>query len=272
MCQCLLVGRIRASEPEVEEYRFAVGLHDDVGRLDVAMDHVGGMCGRECVGDAFCDPQDQFPGICSARLPRGSTCTANDDAQCEDGLVCFTGSCEPLGAMSQPCGTGLPAGKPGLECVLDGSDTLCLPLSTLRMRLSGEDCDVTADLCEPPLVCASRSGNSGVCEETVSPGEPCRRAVPNQCPPFQFCDASDPGEVGSCLELPGAGDPCLTTVDGSGTEVPRRQACADGYICNADLFCSAIGRLGDSCGTDAECYSRICGEDLLCVPPAVCEP
>jgi hypothetical protein len=52
-----LVGRRKADrfrelgETEVEDFDGAPVAHDDISRLEVAMDDAGGVSGRECVGD-----------------------------------------------------------------------------------------------------------------------------------------------------------------------------------------------------------------------------
>jgi hypothetical protein len=102
------------------------------------------------------------------------------------------------------------------------------------------------------------TGTEGVCAATVGADAACARAVPNQCPAHQYCDA-EPGEEGTCRDRPGDGEYCLD----------RSQACADQHACVDDV-CVRIGGVGEPCGSDTECYSRDCGNDGTCAGPLEC--
>jgi hypothetical protein len=219
----------------------------------------------DCAEEAFCDKgaTASCPGTCTALQAASMPCHQNDDAQCEEGLVCFMGACDALGSESVACGSGLPGCMPGLECYDSGTGAECTASSAIHTELDGDDCDVVdGPLCQAPLVCESVSGTAGKCAETVSPGETCKRSVPNQCPVWQYCDAENAGEEGTCLDLPGNGDACL--VRGS------RKLCADEHVCVSDV-CRPVNDNGGACATDAQCYGGDCGADGKCAAPLMCD-
>lgn len=219
---------------------------------------------EDCEGDAFCDrgAAATCPGTCTEPRGSGMTCNLNDDAQCVDGLVCFGGTCEALGSGGDACGSGLPGCMPGTECFDTGSGEECTVLADLYTELDGDACDIASGpLCQPPLVCESTSGTSGTCASIVGESQSCRRSVPNQCPVSQYCDATDPGATGTCLDRPVDGEPCLN----------RRQQCADEHVC-IDTTCRLIGVLGDGCEAASQCYSGACDASGQCAPLAECAP
>jgi hypothetical protein len=221
---------------------------------------------EECAGDAYCDrlTTSTCPGTCSELLAEDTTCTNDDDDQCEDGLVCFnaTETCVPLGATGDDCGAGLPACTPGLVCTGPAATATCAPFATVHTGQVGESCNPEGELCEAGLVCESVDEDSGMCAEPVGAGEPCRRASPNQCPPSQYCSAMDPGETGTCTDYPEDGDPCIA--DG------RAQTCADGAVCIEDT-CRDREQVDAPCTDDAQCWSGACGDDGACAAPEICE-
>jgi hypothetical protein len=238
-CQLLIVGTVEVGE-------------------DCALD-------EECAGRAFCDRETPAtcPGTCAPLRPEGEDCNNNDDDQCENGLVCFRGTetCEPLGALGDTCGDGLPACKPGLLCRGQGQGEECVAFDTVYFRRVGEECMRGGALCAPGLVCESTSGNDGVCAQKVGEDESCKRAIPNQCPVTQYCPATDPGETGTCTDYPGDGEPCIA--DG------RTQTCADGTTCIAGT-CRARVDVGEPCMAAGQCWSGACGGDGQCTAPPMC--
>jgi len=216
----------------------------------------------DCAGEASCarDELATCPGFCSALQPAGFACTGNDDAQCEDGLICFQGSCEPLGEASGACGDDLPVCRPGLLCLDDDLETSCEPLETLYFVAEGEACERGTALCAPGLVCESTSaGIAGVCRQTVGEDQTCLRADPNECPFHQYCDAEAGGEDGVCRDRPAAGEPCLD----------RAAACDDGHRCIDDI-CVLLQANGGDCEVDQACYSGLC-EQGECTGPLMCD-
>ncbi len=235
---------------------------------NVALD---GECAinEDCGGEAFCDKGETptCPAFCAPRVGAGETCTSDDDGQCEDGLICSgtneddVGSCEALGELADPCGSGVGGCRPGLICLDDGIETTCETLDTIYFLEDGDDCELDVALCETGLVCESTGvGAEGVCAPTVAEGEACKRADPNQCPFHQYCDADTPGTEGVCRDRPTDGMPCLT----------RAAACADEHRCVNDI-CVLRKHNDESCDTDEECYSEIC-EAGACTAPLMCSP
>jgi hypothetical protein len=221
---------------------------------------------EECAGDAYCDRFTELtcPGTCSELVTEDGSCTNDDDDQCADGLVCFNGTetCVPLAELGDDCGSGLPGCKPGLVCNGPAASATCAALATVYFRELGESCEPGGDLCEAGLVCESLTGESGMCAEQVGAGEACRRASPNQCPPTQYCSATEPGETGTCTDYPADGEPCID--DG------RAQTCADGTVCIEDT-CRTREQPGEPCTADAQCWSGTCGNDGTCSAPPQCE-
>ena len=237
---------------------------------------LGGQCAidQECAGDAFCSLDDSCPGSCTALLAEDAACSNGDDDQCEDGLVCAaaTDSCTALGANGDECGAGIPPCAPGLLCFDDGGGAQCTTVAVLYFRQLDETClpgDGTCDpgvsacgdveLCEPGLVCESAASGGGLCRPpSDTNGSECKRAVPNQCPLEQVCDAEAPGEIGQCVDRPVAGEPCIN----------RSPRCAPGHICVEDT-CLELLDNGAHCDFSEECLSGICGEGGLCANPAL---
>jgi hypothetical protein len=222
----------------------------------------------DCMGDSFCAKGEQqtCPGVCAALQNQGQPCTNDDDAECDDGLVCFraTGKCEALRATGEECGMNLPVCKPGLTCLDQGDGPACVAITQLYAKKLGDDCDAKTDLCAPGLVCESVSGGTppaapGKCAETVASGANCKRSQPNQCPLDQYCDATDPGQTGTCVDRPGDGDACLS----------RTPACADGLAC-IDGTCRAIHGNGEPCTSNAQCWSGTCNDSGECEGALMC--
>ena len=215
---------------------------------------------EDCAGDAFCDLgalDSCSTAECAPLQAEGMSCNHNDDDQCEDGLVCFQGSCEQLGKNGDPCSDALPRCEPGLICAAGE----CTSIPVLYFRKLDEACERGVSLCEPGLVCESTAGAMGVCKNTVAKDAACKRADPNQCPVDQYCDATTPGTSGTCRNYPVEGAACLTM---------RAQTCADGHLCISNT-CRALQPVGGSCDANGQCYSGQCGGDGKCDAPLMCD-
>jgi hypothetical protein len=216
---------------------------------------------EDCVDDAYCDRQsaDACTGECAVRRGRNDSCEHDDDAQCSDGLLCFDGTCQPLGGVSDACGSGFPGCKPGLYCSGSGNEASCATVATLYFRALDEACDRNGMLCAPGLVCESTTGAMGVCTEPVALDAECKRSDPNQCPMSQYCDAEQPGVSGVCRDRPGDGEACLA----------RTQACADGHACVEDT-CRLLRALDEPCTENLECITGACGFGGTCEALLAC--
>ncbi|MDH5671515.1 MAG: hypothetical protein OEZ06_05150 [Myxococcales bacterium] len=211
---------------------------------------------HDCSGDAFCDKGTAAtcPGTCSALRAQDDTCNNNDNAECEDGLVCFDGSCQPLGELGDDCGDIMPACSPGLVCQAG----ICESNAVVYAGALDDACTPGSDLCQPGLYCRSDSADTGTCAEAAAEGGGCRRASPDMCPAHQYCDASTGGEDGLCTDLPVDAEGCLA----------RTVQCAPGHTCVADI-CYRLKDNGESCDADSECYSRFC-DAFICSTPRAC--
>jgi hypothetical protein len=226
---------------------------------------IAGECttNLDCRGEAFCDKGvlETCPGVCSPLQADGFPCRHDDDNQCQDGLVCSGGTCRALRDVGQSCGgDGQTGCGPGLECA-DlglGDGDQCVSISALYTVKLGKDCDANDALCEPGLVCESVSGTAGVCAKPVGKGASCKRALPNQCPVGQYCDAVNAGESGTCVDAPGDGQACRT----------RAPVCASGHVC-VDNVCRPRLDNGEDCIDDRQCYSGMC--TAVCEGPLACE-
>ncbi|MET0386071.1 MAG: Dickkopf N-terminal cysteine-rich domain-containing protein [Polyangiales bacterium] len=234
---------------------------------------VDGACAidQECGGGAFCDRGmlATCPGTCVAPQAEGLPCRTS--AHCSDGYVCRAGLCsEPLG-VGAPCSGYLGQGEcaPGLACQVGESDELeCQPNAAVYAGKLDESCDVFGVLCEPGLVCQSRSADredtAGVCTMPAAAGDTCRLAVPAQCPPDYYCKDKTfgssarvaAGAEGLCAELPAGGAACETEI-----------GCRPGAYC--DETCHVVQSVGGSCDEGTECFSGSC-VDNQCAPPLDC--
>jgi hypothetical protein len=237
---------------------------------------IGDECAidQDCAGDAYCATDGACPGACAEQLLEDEACTDSDDDQCEDGLICAsaTDTCVALSTSAQSCGAGMAACEPGTVCVDRGSGAQCTAVGVVYFRGLDEACSPGTgscdpgvalcgdpELCEPGLVCESAT-SGGVCRPTVEAGAACKRAVPNQCPASQVCDAAAPGETGSCVDRPGAGQDCIS----------RPPPCAAGHAC-VENVCRALQDEGEACSADGECWSGTCSASGSCEDPAICE-
>jgi hypothetical protein len=226
---------------------------------------IAGECtiNLDCKGDAFCDKGElaTCPGVCSPLQAEDFPCNHDDDDQCQDGLVCSGGTCRALRAVGQSCGEqGQTGCAPGLECA-DlglGDGEQCVDIAAIYTAKLGDDCDANDALCEPGLVCESVSGTTGVCAKPVGRGASCKRALPNQCPVGQYCDAVNAGEAGTCVDAPGEGQACRT----------RAPACATGLLCIDDVCRPRLDN-GEDCIDDRQCFSGVC--TAVCEAPLACE-
>ncbi len=217
----------------------------------------------DCQSDAFCAKGmlATCPGVCAPLQSQDMPCDNNDDAQCQDGLICFRGTCAPLGNVGQTCDDTTPKCKPGLVCLDQGSGPQCATLDTLYSKQQDESCDPVSALCVPGLVCTSVDASNGTCQPPVGAGAGCKRGQPDPCPASQYCDATAPGADGVCSDRPGDGQACLSA--------NRAPVCAPDSICISDT-CRALQQVGGACGDSAECYSGSCGSDGTCAGPLMC--
>ena len=107
---------------------------------------------------------------------------------------------------------------------------------------------------------------SGVTAECIGPadsGGTCNVGFPDPCPEGEYCDADlMSGEIeGTCTALPTDGEPCV--------EGAVFRACAAEHVCSEGT-CKSVGRIGDPCDADEQCYSGNC-DGGSCAEAPLCE-
>jgi hypothetical protein len=75
----------------------------------------------------------------------------------------------------------------------------------------------------------------------------CVIAFPDVCPAGQYCDVPDQAFEGTCVALPGDGQPCADT----SVECAANTRCENGT-------CRSLKDNGASCQTDDSCYGGAC--------------
>jgi hypothetical protein len=137
----------------------------------------------------------------------------------------------------------------------------------------GEPCDPSGGkLCEDELSCVLTGQAGGVleweCRAPATSGGSCGVGLPEDCPDGEYCPLLLEILAGTftakCQPLPKAGEACATRpLDAL---MPR---CEPYARCGADLKCSELRDLGQSCASDAVCYSGRCA-DGACEPAHAC--
>ncbi len=264
--------------------------------------------GGPCVGDIY-DPDTNPGGVCYADdnqngIPDILACECQTDGDCDDGLACTTGSCDP--AMGRCTFIAVQN-----KCAIDGAcfdDDEANPANPVC-----QFCNATADAFNwsnafddtscgaGEQECSKEVCLSGACA-TVSfdSGTPCGDAAGSACHDPDTCDGA-----GACVDntLP-QGTQCRAQA----TECDVAEACdgvshdcpADGFVaantpcddgnpctCNDTGACvvvdrcdgnSAVCQAGeDPCPTDLVCnpdgqggYECLCGEDAHCEDGEFC--
>jgi hypothetical protein len=216
---------------------------------DVAEDCAQGF---DCVPEptsargGVCLPQ-QGPAIpVDPGLPHadGLAAACEDDADCEDGLICLSSDDDPFGL-----GGGPPEGYCSSSC--DSAED-CPPGSGCAQTDGGGYCFAT---CEPedPEACGSREtapceqfGAVGVCQPDCSDDAQCGERV---------CD----DQLGLCVDAPVVGPECSSDDD-----------CAEG-VCDAESG-ECVPQSAPGCSSDDDCAEGVCDvESGECVPQSAPE-
>ncbi|MBI2897610.1 MAG: hypothetical protein HYY06_28890 [Deltaproteobacteria bacterium] len=236
---------------------------------------IDGACDQdaECVGTAFCLIEAECPGACTARQSEGGDC--GDDDECEDGLTCQRGACTALAEAGEDCeGEDAPECGVGLMCVgqdeQQGTSGTCQAPEDTFTAAEGEECNLPAGpFCVEGLSCVIDRMEAMqpvfVCVGASASGGDCKAGFPDPCPDDEVCDANpfEGGQFdGTCVPLAANGEPCSAVLFGTG--------CVSGLVCDEDRNCTTVNRIGESCETDAGCYSGNC-ESNICAAPPECE-
>jgi hypothetical protein len=137
----------------------------------------------------------------------------------------------------------------------------CERNSVIQAGALDEECDLTGILCEEGLSCVFDGDNGYHCEGPSEAGGACHLGAPGQCPPDQYCDATDVTTESTCEPLPTAGEECVL----AGLCAPGNACVTDG----SDRVCRPISENGGDCAEDAACRSGNCVSDT-CEPPPAC--
>lgn len=159
--------------------------------------------------------------------------TRAEGESCIMGNQCASGACSSIYMWQQTCGMCLPVAEKDGTC---GASLACPRGQTCDEN--GQCADIQLTVQEPP----TPVGIGGICTWV------------GECMPGLGCLA--PGEntdEGTCVALPGDGQPCVETFGSAGV-------CAEGLTCNSRPggTCIPLRQLGEECG-----FSE-------CVPEAYC--
>lgn len=234
-------------------------------------------------------------GSCLASPGEGSACSSpGQSSGCADGLWCVglrdagAGSCQKPAQSGGSCGRG-DDGKPPcasrcLRCAADagvclafgtqgaacGSTVDCLPslrclagACEFRPR-GGEPCTASGggsnqgDCLWGDQTCArADGGTAGRCVPSARLGEGCGPdpALPSGCAEG-YCQRPLSSTRGSCVAIPGNGEPCSSA-----------SGCTDGLYCAAlaqacsAAYCQPLKLVGEPCESDGQCAEDHCDPD-----------
>ncbi len=215
---------------------------------------------RSCPSDARC-----IANKCTAALPADSSCTIEGALDpCADGLFCDI-TCKPLTAILAAC-----KADRGLPCWLNLYDYVCdawggCSLLVETYAAIGEPCYATRTTAwEPDKSSAANHSNPcamgeaclfspavgpQVCGAELAVGAPCKYY--NSCGTSLICDDA----TKKCVNLPTLGDACRSG---------GWARCAYPYVCNSLSKCGPVLD-ASPCKADANCRSKHCGSDGVCV-------
>lgn len=188
--------------------------------------------GTMCV-DGYCPDDGTCPSTCVAAVGLGEACSAGPE--CGSAAWCDSGFCRARGAEGEPCGACLS----GLQCLTTPSGAQVCSSSG---RFPGESCDET-NPCLTPGYCVE-----GTCRTSSPRGGACPPNL-NACPEGQLCVGASTGVLGTCTDLPGVGEACLS------------DRCESDAFCGETGRCEAYGGVGDECGG----LLPACESSLACV-------
>jgi hypothetical protein len=247
---------------------------DACTKVFVGSTAVGGSCTDdvECQNDGVCVGHGMCPGVCTARVPSGTTCT--NTSQCARGLVCAatmagaaTMSCVTPAAEGQSCDQGSPPCAGLLYCAGENQKNAtagtCKQASEVFTAAMGSACDPTkSELCVMGSFCAISVTGMTVSYSCVGPssaGGACQVSYPDSCPSGQYCNA-DPSMGmfnGTCTAVPADGSPCTGSTP-----------CGPTSVCDGGT-CRPMQALGGACTSAIECYSGQCTGGV-CVADSNC--
>ena len=243
--------------------------------LDGTVD-LGQSCtlNEECKGNAICQSSSgTCPGQCVPLLTAGQACTVDDD--CASGLTCSTETklCVQPSTVDQPCEYGAPPCSPGLACWgksdTDKTSGTCKSIGSMFVADGNAACDFTlGTLCKLGQSCVADSltANNTVnwkclATGTFLAGATCKPAMPEACESGYYCKTSSGSIMGTCVILPATHEPCAHVFGAQ---------CRPGAAC-IDSVCQNYAANGESCTSDAMCYSENCTPSGACAPRLPCQ-
>ena len=193
-----------------------------------------------------------WEAVFAGPVPMGSGCWVDgecegtgvcDRSACEDSWECCSGACAPAPGFlpfGAPCGQegALPC-EDGAYC---GEEGVCNPRADV-----GEPCS-DSNGCGDDQGC---DWNTGTCYLLVLPDEACDPTFDSPCRDYdRFCN-------GTCVRLPGDGQPCD----------PEGPGCL-GYAMCVEGTCRRRALEGEPCDVveclgDLQCYDGICGKPAV---------
>jgi hypothetical protein len=206
-----------------------------------------------CGGDATC-------GQCVPSAHEGEPC--DNGASCLGFLDCTAGKCTRRASGPLPMGPGLGEAcsnaaamycQPGLRC--DALTSTCAAFPMLGMSCADTRSCGGDSYCElDGLICKSSPGAGMPCGVDGFTGGAAYCASPLRC-------ARTSTAVGTCVQLPQAGQPCLVDPE---TLEPEYLACDAAARCDTSQSpsrCASKAVKGQACAAKADCAA---GTDCIC--------
>jgi hypothetical protein len=229
----------------------------------------------ECQEGLFCDDTAGCPGTCKAFAQMGATCAADSNCDPSKGLYCQkvadagdadggVGMCQPYVPFNADCLQDRDECEPGGMCI----EKKCRRVSDLFTLAETFTCYTSGALCQRGLDCEF-SGlpllSAGTCVQEKHALDPCKLALPDECPKDTYCSANVFNLGGQCVGTPTENQKCATDFEqGANLAAP----CKAGLVCVSGI-CKPARQLGEPCESNAQCYSGSCaGADggMTCVP------
>lgn len=219
-----------------------------------------GKQGDPCAIDDDCDPTLQL--YCSTGAVDGG------DAGADAGTDAGAGAtCQPFVQLGGACDSKTDECELGTFCI----SNVCRRISDVFTIGEGLPCFSSGSLCRTGLSCEFEGVfyfSAATCAVEKNPGDPCKLALPDECPDGYYCSANILGGGGSCLALPTANQPCANAFMPNNGLAPK---CAGGTVCVNDI-CKTWRVLDEPCEVHEQCYSGLCqtppdGGARVCVAP-----
>jgi hypothetical protein len=218
----------------------------------------------ECMRGMYCR-MEPCPGTCMAFLQVGDVCSKTEECDPTAGFYCQkadgapSGTCQPYVALNGSCQKQ--NCEPGALCIADR----CRRTTDVLTQAVSLDCFSNGLLCEPGLSCEFTGlpfGNQATCVSGKQPLDPCRIALPEECPTGTYCSANILNNGGQCLAAPGENQKCASDFEQASGLAAQCQA---GLVCISTI-CKPMRRVGEACEAHEQCYSGACFS-ALCVSP-----